>query len=70
MNTRLIIGIIILSISCLLAFLIPRFWSKGNDCEGGICPLPTERRMRNMLDWYWIVAIIAAIAGMYWFFIR
>ena len=22
------------------------------------------------LDWYWIVAIVAAIAGIYWFFIK
>lgn len=22
------------------------------------------------LDWYWVVAIVATIAGIYWFFIK
>lgn len=41
MNIKLIIGIAILIICCLLAFMIPHFWS-GNDCEGGVCPVPEE----------------------------
>ena len=74
MDTKLIIGIIILIICCILAFLIPRFWSGNNSCEGGICPVPTERRENKMLDWltglewYWIAGIIAAIVGLIWYF--
>ena len=48
MDTELIIGIIILIICCILAFLIP-FSPPGssikdelNDCEDGICPVPDE----------------------------
>ena len=68
MDTKLIIGIIILIICCILAFLIPKFWV--NNCGDGICPAPTERRVNNM-DWYWIVAIVAALAGLYyWFFVK
>ena len=75
-DTKLIIGIIILIICCILAFLIPKLWLGNDNCKGGICPAPTERRVNNMLDWlasldwYWIVAIVAAIAGIYWFFIK
>jgi len=73
MDTKLIIGIVILIICCVLAFLIPLSPPGSNiknDCEGGICPPPTERRVNNM-DWYWIVAILAALAGLYyWFFVR
>jgi len=70
MDTKLIIGIIILIICCILAFLIPIFWLESNNCSGGICPAPTERRVNNM-DWYWIVAIVAALAGLYyWFFVK
>jgi len=43
-NARLIIGIIILIICCILAFLIP-FSPPGeiiiqDDCEGGVCDPP------------------------------
>ena len=46
MSTKLIIGIIILIICCALAFLIPFSWQEHNDCEGGICPAPTERKVK------------------------
>ena len=42
-NTKLIIGIIILIVCCFLAFLVIRFWSDpGIDCEGEICPAPDK----------------------------
>jgi len=74
MDTKLIIGIIILIICCILAFLIPRLWLKNDNCEGRICPAPTERRVNNMLDWlaglawYWLVAILAGVAAAIWYF--
>jgi hypothetical protein len=74
MNTRLIIGIIILILCCVLAFLIPKFGLGNNDCEGGVCPPPTERR-NTMLDWlanlawYWIAAGIGVIAYLLWYFV-
>ena len=48
MNVKLIIGIIIFIICCILAFLIPLAPSGSsirdelNDCEGGICPVPDK----------------------------
>ena len=44
MDTKLIIGIVILIICCMLAFLIP-FSPPGeiiiqDDCEGGVCGPP------------------------------
>jgi len=48
MNIKLIIGIIIFIICCILAFLIPlalpgsSIRDKLNDCEGGICPVPDK----------------------------
>jgi len=74
MGTKLIIGIAILIICCILAFLIPFSWQEHNNCEGRICPAPAERRVNNMLDWltglewYWIAGIIAAIVGLIWYF--
>jgi len=40
MNIKLIIGIIILVICCILAFMIPHYWPGNNDCEGEICGPP------------------------------
>jgi hypothetical protein len=48
-DTKLIIGIIILIICCILAFLIPISPpgdSIKNDCEGGICPFPEENNIK------------------------
>jgi hypothetical protein len=49
MDTKLIIGIIILIICCILAFLIPLAPPGSsiqdelkNNCDGGICPPPDE----------------------------
>lgn len=75
MNTKLIVGVIILIICCILAFLVPALWMDKNDCKGGICLAPTERRNSMLdwllgLDWYWWFAAIAALAGIYWFFIK
>jgi len=71
MNAKLIIGILILIICCILAFLIPKFWV--NNCKGGICPAPTERKVNKMLDWlgglawYWYAGIVAVIAYLIWY---
>jgi len=73
-GTKLIIGIIVLIICCILAFLIPISWQEHNNCKGGICPAPAERRINNMLDWltgldwYWLVAILAGVAAAIWYF--
>jgi len=74
MDTKLIIGIIILIICCILAFLIPSAF-KNNNCEGGVCPPSIERRLNIMtwladLAWYWWAAIIGAIAYAVWFFCK
>lgn len=38
---KIIIGLVILAICCILAVLIIIFWSNPDiDCEGGICPPP------------------------------
>lgn len=42
-DRKIIIGLIILGICCILALLIPIFWgSQDIDCEGEICPSPEE----------------------------
>jgi len=71
-NWKITIGIIIFIICCILAFLIPKVWV-NNNCEGGVCPPPTERRNAMLdwlmeLDWYWVVAIVGAIVAGLWFF--
>ena len=66
MNIKLIIGIIILIICCVLAFLISKFWI--NNCKGGICPAPIERKANDMLDWltglaWYFKAVIVGVIG-------
>jgi len=72
MDTKLILGIMILIICCILAFLISKFWI--NNCKGGIFPAPPERRVNKMLDWlsglawYWYAGIVAVVACLVWYF--
>ena len=47
MDTKLIIGIIILIVCCILAFLIPlappgEIVIQDNGCNGGVCDPPEE----------------------------
>ena len=40
---KIIIGLIILGICCILAVLIPIFWhGPDSDCDDQICPVPDE----------------------------
>ena len=71
MSTRVLVGVLILIVCCVLAFLVPKFWS--SNCEGGVCPPPTERRNTMLdwisgLDWYWVAAVLGVIVASLWFF--
>lgn len=40
MDIKLIIGIIVLVICCILAFMVLRYWPGDNDCDDEICGPP------------------------------
>ena len=82
MDTKLIIGIVILIICCMLAFLIP-FSPPGeiiiqDDCEGGVCGPPEGYYKRKggdkmewftELAWYLQAAIVAILAFLGYYFL-
>ena len=41
---KIIVGIIILIICCILAFAIPGYWSGIDDCGDGICGPSEEHK--------------------------